>query len=148
MTVCVKGRQDFVFKVILGKVDHMTNCTWIGPAVIIHYFLQVILGTVSHVTVCVKGRQDIIFKVILGKVDHMTNCTWIGPAVIIRFFFASYSWYSGSVSRIPFLSHEKLVIKFTTSLRYCLVLEVLPTQFLVASSATVLSRKNCSKSGL
>ena len=42
-----------------------------------------------------------------------------------------------SVSRILFLSHEKLVIKFKMSLRYSLVLEVLPTQFLVASTATV-----------
>ena len=40
------------------------------------------------------------------------------------------------MSRILFLSHEKLVIKFTMSLRYSLVLEVLPTQFLVASTAT------------
>ena len=80
-------RQDLISKVVLGKVDHMTNCTWIGPAVIIQFFLQVILGTVGHVTICVMDiRQDIIFKVFLGKVDHMTNCTWIGPAVIIQFF--------------------------------------------------------------
>ena len=65
----------------------MTNFTWISPAVIVNsIFLQVILGTVDHVTICVKDKQDIIFKVILGKVDHMTNCTWIGPAVIIQFF--------------------------------------------------------------
>ena len=75
----------------------MTNCIWIGPAVIIQFFLHFNLGTVGHVTICVYDRQDIIFKVILGKVDHMTNCTWIGPAVIVNsILFASYAFYSWS----------------------------------------------------
>ena len=42
--------QDINFKANLGKVDHMTDCAWIGPAVIIRFFLQVILGTVGHVS--------------------------------------------------------------------------------------------------
>ena len=67
----------------------------------------------------------------------MTNCTWIGPAVIIQFLLQGILCTVGHVTRILFLSHEKVVITFTMSLRYSLVREVLPTQFLVASTATV-----------
>ena len=102
VAVCVQDRQEIIFKVILGKVDHMTNCTWIGPAVIVNSILFANYSWYSwscdHLRL---GQQDIIFKVILGKVDHMTNCTWICPAVIVKSILGT------SASRIGKISFSK-----------------------------------------
>ena len=68
---------------ILDTVGHITNYTWIGPAVIAN-LIKILFASYSWYSWSCDhlhlARQDIIFKAIPCKVDHMTNCIWISPA--------------------------------------------------------------------